>query len=215
MSFQPSLFELPEKEVIALPDADLIYMPAWLQSLDNREAYANLHQELKTHVPWEQSDLQLYGKTVTIPRVNAWYGDPGCGYIYSGTYFPPLPWLPVLLALKQQVEAALGEYLQQPFNSALVNCYRDGQDSVAWHSDDEPELGLNPLVASLSLGAERVFQLRHKKGTVGSKFQMALNDGDLLLMAGTTQRYWLHQIPKTTAIVGERISITFRRICLT
>lgn len=235
MSYQPTLFDSlatqePRMQAthLSLPNGDISYYPAWLASSSISPLAPTLFDELKRQVAWEQTEIVMYGKKMRIPRLNAWYANPQCGYTYSGKYFEPLPWLPVLLAIKAAVEEtlrplliqdiALGEDLPgEIFNSALVNCYRDGQDSVAWHSDDEPELGKNPIVASLSLGADRQFQLRHKDYRQHTKSQqykqnMCLSNGDLLLMHGTMQHYWQHQIPKTKKAIGERINITFRHI---
>jgi alkylated DNA repair dioxygenase AlkB len=213
MPFQPSLFSTIKKEHISLPNADIVYVPQWLSSVDISMDYSTLYHTLRQLVVWEQSTIYMYDKPMLIPRLNAWYGDEGCGYTYSGAYFEPLPWLPVLLNIKQAVEATLCDELEGVrFNSALVNCYRDGQDSVAWHSDDEPELGDKPLVASVSMGAERIFELRHKQSANNKKQAIMLKDGDLLLMAGTMQHYWQHQIPKSTTVTSERISITFRYV---
>ena len=213
MPFQSSLFSSASKEHIVLPNAHIVYFPQWVQAIELPTDYSALYNTLRQQVAWEQSTIYLYGKPMLIPRLNAWYGDKQCGYTYSARYFEPLPWLPILLDIKQAVETALSDELNGVvFNSALVNCYRDGQDSVAWHSDNEPELGNQPLVASVSLGAERVFELRHNERPNNKKQTIMLGDGDLLLMAGDTQRYWQHQIPKSTTVTGERISITFRHI---
>jgi alkylated DNA repair dioxygenase AlkB len=243
MSYQPSLFDTPthtkitpglslssnrENAQVSLPDGQISYYPAWLASSSLSHIEPTLYDELKRQVAWEQTEIFLYGKKMRIPRLNAWYADPQCGYTYSGKYFEPLPWLPLLVEIKVAVENMLTPLLKQPhldeekrageiFNSVLVNCYRDGQDSVAWHSDDEPELGRNPIVASLSLGEDRQFMLRHKDHQKHSKsgkytHKICLSNGDLLLMHGTMQHYWQHQIPKTKKAVGERINITFRQI---
>ena len=221
---QPSLFDSISAtdqscddngaNTINLPNAKLAYIPAWLSPQRSQQLFSALKQD----VEWQQTEITLYGNKVAIPRLNAWYGDAHCGYNYSNTYFAPLPWLPIVAQLKRQVEAAFidsipaegveGDY----FNSALINCYRGGQDSVAWHSDDEPELGKNPIVASLSLGETRAFKLRHRYNSDLPIHKMLLSEGDLLLMYGTTQHYWHHEIPKTRKPVGERINITFRRV---
>lgn len=217
MPSQSSLFSNTVKERIHLKCSEkvseLVYLPAWLATQSLSIDHHQLYHHLKQRIAWEQSIIQVYGKAMPIPRLNAWYGDTYCTYTYSGASFMPLPWLPILLEIKQLLENTLKDELEgQTFNSALVNCYRNGQDSVAWHSDDEPELGRKPLVASVSLGAERIFQLRHKYDKNNKKHMMTLSDGDLLLMAGETQRYWQHQIPKSAHSMGERISITYRRI---
>ncbi len=206
--------KLVKPNQIQLPDAHLAYLPG---SFDEAQAQS-LFEILKQGVEWEQSEITLYGKKVSIPRLNAWYGDAHCGYNYSNTYFEPLPWLPIITQIKQLVEAAFADLLPATgneggyFNSALINCYRDGQDSVAWHSDDEPELGKNPIVASVSLGETRAFKLRHRYNSALPVYKMLLSAGDLLLMYGATQHHWHHEIPKTKKSVGERINITFRRV---
>ena len=215
---QACLFDDKSNKNIVLPNACLHYFPHFLSAKES----AWLLDQLKQQVRWEQSEITVYGKSMLIPRLNAWYGDKGCGYVYSGTYFEPLTWLPILVSLKQRIDNYVAEYIIsqeqssracfQGFNSALVNCYRNGQDSVAWHSDDEPELGENPLIASVSLGATRAFHLKHRYNKDIEKCKLLLTDGDLLIMSGTTQRYWQHQVPKTTKSVGERINITFRTI---
>ena len=251
MSYQPSLFDSPSdvssnltsprETHLSLPDGEISYYPSWLSTSSLSPLAPTLYDELRRQVAWEQTEIVLYGKKMRIPRLNAWYAEPQCGYTYSGKYFEPLPWLPLLVEIKAAVEKTLRPLLiegatqecatqedvtqkestpREIFNSVLVNCYRDGQDSVAWHSDDEPELGNNPIVASLSLGADRQFQLRHKNykqqvqhAQSGQyKQNICLSNGDLLLMHGNMQHCWQHQIPKTKKAVGERINITFRKI---
>lgn len=187
-----------------LVDGELCLYPQWLEE---REIQA-LFQTLQTQVPWEQSVIQLYGRAVKIPRLNAWFGDAGCGYAYSGYRLPLHPWLPVLAELRQRLHNEVGV----DSNSVLVNLYRDGQDSVAWHSDDEPELGRNPTIASISLGAERRFSLRHRRDKTLKPLHLQLSSGSLLLMTGTTQHHWHHCLPKCAAATAPRISLTFRQI---
>lgn len=201
MKYQSTLFDEP-KEVINITHGSLDYYAKWLSS-DEADA---LFAVLKEQVKWQQSMISLYGKTVKIPRLNAWYGDGNCPYEYSGHKFQPSPWLPCLKAIQQRVE----KLIAFSANSVLVNCYRDGKDSVAWHSDDEPELGRNPTVVSLSLGGEREFQLRHRYDkSLGIK-KITLSHGSLLVMGGELQHYWHHQIPKTTKNCAERINLTYR-----
>ncbi len=157
-------------------------------------------------VPWRKDKIKIFGKIFDIPRLQAWYGDQGFSYTYSGIKMEPLPWTPELSELKNRVEQISGFLL----NSVLINLYRNGQDSNGWHSDDEPELGLNPQIASISLGEERVFQLRHKE--TKERKDLILKDGSLLLMSGTAQTKWKHQIPKTKKNLSPRINLTFRRI---
>lgn len=199
---QPSLFS--EYENIPLKDGELRYWPAWL----NQSEADSLFKRLRASVAWEQSTINMYGKAVRIPRLNAWYGDKGCAYRYSGRLFQPLPWLACLEAIRMRLQ----QELSIPFNSVLVNCYRSGQDSVAWHSDDEPELGQNPHVASISLGATRAFHLRHRFDKACSAHKLELTSGSLLFMSGALQHNWEHQIPKTAKSVAERINLTFRYV---
>ncbi len=149
----------------------------------------------------------LFGKTYWQPRLTALYADNGKSYTYSGITMHPKPFGPVLLEIKSQVEAAVGSV----FTTCLLNKYRDGSDSNGWHADNEKELGRNPVIASVSLGGVRSFHLKHRKKRQW-RHKMALHHGSLLLMQGTTQHYWLHQVPKTKKPVGERINLTFRYI---
>ena len=144
-----------------------------------------------------------------IPRLSAWYGDPGASYTYSGIAMSPIPWTPLLL----QIRNRLIEATQSNFNSLLANLYRDGQDSVGWHADDEIELGDSPTIASLSFGESRKFKMKQKQNKE-EKFSLDLNDGDLLIMKGDTQKNWLHEIPSSAKKMGPRINLTFRKICI-
>ena len=151
--------------------------------------------------------IKLYGKLVPIPRLTAWYGDSGKSYTYSKIAMSPEPWTPTLLAIKSKVEVLLGVQ----FNSVLLNFYRSGSDSVAWHSDDESELGENPVIGSVSFGGTRRFVFRHKYRKELNK-EVDLSHGTFLVMKGTTQHFWQHQIPKTVKKVEPRINLTFRVI---
>ncbi len=188
-------------QVIDLPDGELIFYPSFFP-LANAD---RLLQELLTTTAWRQDSIKLYGKPISLPRLTAWYGDHGTGYIYSGIVNEPQPWTPSLLEVKQSVETPAGV----TFNSVLLNRYRSGKDSVAWHSDDEKEFGANPVIASVSFGGTRTFQLKHKKRK-DLKASIELTHGSLLLMRGATQHHWLHQIPKTAKDVPERVNLTFR-----
>lgn len=143
---------------------------------------------------------------MAIPRLQAWYGDNYQAYTYSGLTMKALPWTPELGELRKRIEQHTG-FL---FNSCLANLYRDGNDTVGWHSDDEPELGVNPTIASLSLGESRDFQLKHK--ITKEKLTIPLKTGGLLLMSGETQHYWQHCIPRTKRVKSPRINLTFRLI---
>ncbi len=156
---------------------------------------------------WAQEELTMFGKTVKEPRLTAFVGDSGIQYTYSQKEMKALLWMPKLLQIKQQVEAVA----QASFTCVLLNWYRDGQDYMGWHSDDEVELGPEPVIASLSLGAERSFQFRKKKDKQYKK-NFELQHGSLLVMKGNTQQVWQHQLPKRRRIAAGRINLTFRRI---
>jgi len=161
---------------------------------------------LRSELLWDQPTIKMYGKVIPQPRLVSWLGDSGVSYTYSGTTLHPNPWTPSLLKLKATSEQLAGEC----FNSALANLYRDGNDSVAWHSDDEPELGTNPTIASVSLGDQRRFHLRHRD--TRETIRVDLPSGSVLVMSGRCQAEWEHQISKTKKPVGPRINLTFRRI---
>jgi len=185
-----------------LPDGELLYYPQWVADPPG------LFQHLRQTISWQQDWITLYGKRHPLPRLTAWYGDPGAVYTYSGIALDPQPWTATLMALKE----ALTSLADVPFNSVLLNSYRHGGDSMGWHSDDEPELGPNPVIASLSLGGPRRFLLRHKTRPQLQKLDLTLASGSLLIMAGATQHHWQHQVPKTARAVPPRINLTFRRI---
>jgi alkylated DNA repair dioxygenase AlkB len=157
---------------------------------------------LRAAVPWRQEAVHGH----PLPRLNAWFADDGLRYSYSGLSHAGTGWLPRLSAVKRAVEAASGA----AFNSLLLNLYRTGQDSIGFHSDAEPELGENPVVATVSLGSERAFLLRHRKAKEVLTYRVG--HGSLLVMGGTSQHHWLHAVPKTREPAGERISLTFRLI---
>ncbi|HEY5716911.1 MAG TPA: alpha-ketoglutarate-dependent dioxygenase AlkB [Motiliproteus sp.] len=162
---------------------------------------------LQQEIPWREDQITLFGRPVAIPRLQAWLGDPGSHYRYSGLSLEPTSWTPTCLVLKQRIEAAL----DTTFNSVLINLYRDGNDSVGWHADAEPELGQNPVIASLSLGAERRFCVRHRRDK-RRQLELRLPSGSLLLMAGALQHHWLHALPKTRQTLGPRINLSYRQI---
>ncbi len=162
---------------------------------------------LMDELPLVPESFKIFGKQIQAPRLTSWHGDPGCVYRYSGQTYHPEPWTPTLSELRKQVVSVVGE----GFNAVLANCYRDGADSLGWHSDDESELGPAPddiVIASLSLGATRRFVLKHRVS--GEKREFALADGNLLTMRGTTQQHWKHAVPKTRLPVGPRLNLTFR-----
>jgi alkylated DNA repair dioxygenase AlkB len=163
-----------------------------------------LFADLRDHIDWRQEVATVMGRRLPIPRLTAWHG--AAGYVYSGIRMQPAPWTPALLELKALAETLAGE----PFDSVLLNLYRTGRDSVSWHADNEPGLGQNPVIASLSLGAVRRFQLKHRRS--GERVAIDLPHGSCLIMAGATQHHWLHQLPKTAQAVGPRINLTFRQM---
>jgi alkylated DNA repair dioxygenase AlkB len=190
-------------ERLPLRDADIRYYPCFFAP----ETADQYFQTLLREVAWEQRTLLVYGKRHTEPRLTAWYGDEGAAFSYSGTTRHPKPWTPLLREIKQRVEQAAGVR----YNSVLINQYRDGNDGVSWHSDDEESLGHNPSIASVSFGAVRSFHLRHRQDNQ-LRYTMDLAPGSLLLMQGSTQHYWYHQVTKTSRVVGPRINLTFRVI---
>ncbi|MDC0359172.1 alpha-ketoglutarate-dependent dioxygenase AlkB [Acidimicrobiales bacterium] len=167
-----------------------------------RDAFARLFNETE----WLQRDVTVFGRTVPQPRLVAWFGNPGCRYTYSGMAYEPEPWTETLKTLRAKCE----ELACETFNSGLANLYRDGQDSVAWHADDEAELGSDPTIASLSLGAGRRFDLRHKE--TGETIKTTLMTGDLVVMSNGCQRNWIHQVPRMLRVREPRINLTFRHI---
>lgn len=193
-----------------LPGAELEYFPNFIDQATAADWFKALQQP--GAIAWRRDRILMYGRSVPIPRLNAWYGDPGHAYSYSGIPMAPEPWTPLLANIRQQVTEVTGA----EFTAALVNLYRDGRDSVAWHADDEPELGERPVIASLSLGAVREFQLRHRHYRDNGLpiERLLLTPGSLLVMRGDTQKNWLHQLPKRSLVrvPGARINITFRKI---
>lgn len=187
--------------------ADFQYRQAFLAP---DEADACLHR-LWRELAWDQREITLFGRRVLQPRLIAWYGDRNAAYAYSGLQLEPRPWHPLLRALRDRVEEVAG----CRFNSVLANAYRDGNDSMGWHSDDEAELGARPRIASLSLGAERTFLLRRspalrKPGEKSRKLLLA--PGSLLVMRGDSQKNFQHSVPKTRSETGLRINLTYRLV---
>ncbi|USP07278.1 alpha-ketoglutarate-dependent dioxygenase AlkB [Vibrio sp. LQ2] len=189
-----------EPQWLPITDGKLLWVEHFLTPTQADHAFSVLTQELD----WQQEAITLFGKSVLQPRLQAWYGDKA--YTYSGLTMPPNVWTPMLADLKQRCELLAG----QAFNSVLANLYRDGQDSMGWHQDNEPELGQQPVIASLSLGETRRFVLRHLHSK--EKFELPLSHGSLLIMAGNTQHFWQHCVPKTVRTLEPRINLTFRLI---
>lgn len=169
-------------------------------------------QALGEEVPWAQRSIRLFGRDVVQPRLVAWVGDAGCSYRYSGVTLAPEPWTRTLIDLRERITvAAQARGADFVPNAVLCNRYRDGADSMGWHSDDEPELGPDPIVASLSLGVTRRFLFR-SRGDRKRSLSMDLAHGSLLWMDRGTQTGWQHSLPKSPRVEGERINCTFRRI---
>jgi alkylated DNA repair dioxygenase AlkB len=179
------------------------YEPGWLVA---EEADA-LFRELRSSVDWKQGEITMFGREVLEPRLTAWFGE--ADYTYSGRTLRAAPWPAALAALRSRVDLASSAR----FNAALLNLYRDGNDSMGLHSDDEPELGADPTIASVSLGAERRFVLVPKKKAARDRtLEVMLGHGSLLVMAGACQHNYRHGVPKQPGGVGERINLTFRAV---
>lgn len=195
---------LPQPRIIEIPDGELLFYPQLFNSTESDRLFT----QLRTEINWQQQAMRMYGKSINLPRLTAWYGDEGKDYTFSGIAFQPEPWLADLSIVKERVEDVIGTV----FNSVLLNLYRSGQDGIGWHADNESELGTNPIIASISFGEKRRFQLRHRFNRQIDQVEISLTHGSLLVMQGATQHYWQHQIPKTAKQISERINLTFRSI---
>lgn len=198
---QLSFFD--DNESLLFPENLLEYFPHFLGERDS----IALMNELIATVSWKQSTLTIKDKILLTPRLTAWFGDAGKSYRLSEKQLNPLPWTPALTDLRHKVES----FTHLVFNSVLLNYYRDGNDSVAWHSDNEKELGYHPGIASLSLGQARSFDFRNKKDHQ-RKYSLKLGNGSLLIMKGDLQQHWQHRIPKSARPMQPRINLTFRII---
>lgn len=186
-----------------IPQAVVLYDADFYASAKAEQLYKTLQQS----IPWRQNEITIFGKKYDEPRLTQLYGDAGIQYSYSGIKFRALDWSPVMQSIKNDVEQATGH----DFNICLANFYRDGSDSNGWHADDEKELGQNPVIASISLGQERFFHLRHNENKAW-RYKFPLENGSLLLMAGETQHIYKHQIAKTRRNIQPRINLTFRKV---
>jgi alkylated DNA repair dioxygenase AlkB len=182
-------------------DGSLVYIRNFL-TLDEEHHYFD---KLKSEINWRSDQIKMFGKIHDLPRLQAWYGDKA--YSYSGIHLHPEPWTDSLLELKEKSQLVA----KSEFNSLLLNYYRSGNDHVSWHADDEAELGSKPMIASISLGNVRKFQLRHKYEKM-APLSIEVEPGSLILMSGDIQEFWNHRIAKTSKDVGERINLTFRHI---
>lgn len=169
-----------------------------------------LLSRLLKEIDWHVDEIRIFGKVRSIPRMTAWYGDSDAIYVYSGIKNVPLPWSPLISEIRQAVQRLTG----QVFNSVLLNRYRSGTDYMSWHSDDELELGPEPLIASVSFGKTRTFEFRPKSPSLGKNIKLNLESGSLLVMRGTTQKNWEHRVAKDKKINPgeERVNLTFRQI---
>ena len=194
----------PEDEItFDLIDAQVSYVPSFIGFEEANELFNKLIEDIN----WQQDDIVVFGKKFQQPRLTALYGNDGKSYSYSSLTMFPNKWNSLLIYIKEKVE----EFMNVKFTTILLNYYRDGNDSNGWHADNEKELGKNPIIASISFGAKRVFQMKHNTNK-DQKFKIELEHGSLLIMKGTTQHFWKHQIPKSTKKVGPRINLTFRII---
>jgi alkylated DNA repair dioxygenase AlkB len=201
-----SLLEATERlERIPIADGEVYYLSKLELGRDDHEVFNQLIRE----VPWRQERILVWGKMHLQPRLVAWYGDRGSDYTYSGITLTPLPWTDLLLEIKTRIETVSAA---ASFNSVLLNYYRNNRDSMGFHSDDEPELGLRPVISSLSLGEERTLTLKHRLNKLAKPVRLKLASGSLLLMKGETQKYWMHGIAKESRPCGPRINLTFRQI---
>jgi alkylated DNA repair dioxygenase AlkB len=189
-------------EVVILPNGEYIYHANFFSKTEADSFLAIFTQS----IAWKQESMNMYGKQVMFPRLTAWYGDNDKPYSFSGITLNPHPWTEELLTVKNKIEPIC----DTQFNSVLLNLYRNGNDSISWHTDAEKELGKNPLIASVNFGAERKFQLKHNQ--TGEMHEINLQHGSLLVMRGEMQHYWKHQVPKQKTINKPRINLTFRVI---
>jgi len=201
---QLDLFQTPQEpgKPIQILNGEYIYIPHFYK----RQKADDLFIALESSIEWKQESMNMYGKEVKFPRLTAWYGNDDKPYSFSGIKLAPRPWTQELLAIKKDIEPIC----TTSFNSVLLNLYRDGNDSISWHTDAEKELGINPIIASVNFGAERAFQLKHKH--TQEKIEIVLQHGSLLVMMGELQHYWKHQVPKSKKVTQPRINLTFRVI---
>ena len=185
-----------------IENGEYIFYPNFFSKAESDSFLKNL----RNNIVWKQESMNMYGKKIDFPRLTAWYGNNDKPYSFSGITLQPLPWSSEILSIKSKIEPVA----KTAFNSVLLNLYRDGNDSISWHTDAEKELGTNPVIASVNFGATRNFQLRHIK--TKEKLEIELTHGSLLIMQGELQHFWQHQVPKTSKVVGERINLTFRVI---
>lgn len=205
MSIQTDFFEVAisnQQKISNLPNTDLTYLENFISSNETTKLMSSIQNSYELN----QQCLKVYNKQHLTPRLVAWCANPEISYRYSNDTLIPQPWTLELLSVKQKIETALNTQ----FNGVLINYYRDGNDSMGWHRDNEEALGKTPVIASLSLGAQRSFQLRSKN--YQSQCSIELKDGSLFVMKGETQTYWQHCLPKRKRVKLPRINLTFRLI---
>jgi alkylated DNA repair dioxygenase AlkB len=194
--------------ILSLKNADVLF----IENFFNKHEADALFKELLETIAWQQGEISMFGKKVLEPRLTAWYGDAGKTYKYSGKTNIPLAWNAPLLAIKSKIENHTPpSVFRAIFNSVLLNLYRNGNDSMGFHSDNEPELGKNPTIASVNFGESRRFIFKRKDDN-SEKNELLLTHGSLLIMAGEMQHYWLHGVPKEPKKTKERINLTFRKL---
>ena len=201
---QLSLFDEPQEngKPVKIHNGEYIYIPDFY----SRQKADFFLEAFKNGISWNQESMYMYGREVLFPRMTAWYGDNDKPYSFSGITLQPHPWTPELIEIKKDIEPLSGV----SYNSVLLNLYRDGNDSISWHTDAEKELGTNPVIASVNFGAERVFQLRHI--STHERIDIPLRHGSLLIMQGALQHFWQHQVPKSKKVSSARVNLTFRVI---
>ena len=185
---------------VIVENGEYLFLPDFFNPLESDHYFKTLRET----VLWKQESMSMYGKKIAFPRLVAWYGNDDKPFSFSGVTLQTNPWTKEMLEIKDRIEPLA----KVSFNSVLLNLYRSIRDSVSWHTDSEPELGKNPIIASVSFGAARKFQLRHIQ--TKEKIELHLTPGSLLIMQGALQHYWQHQVPKTSKTIGERINLTFR-----
>lgn len=195
--------EVPDyNQPVKINNGKYLYIPNFYDKIE-ADVYLDTFIE---GIKWKQESMNMYGKQIPFPRLTSWYGDSDKPYSFSGITLQPHSWSKELLEIKKDIEPKSGVQ----FNSVLLNRYRNGNDSISWHTDAEKELGENPIIASVNFGAERKFQLKHIE--TNEKIEIILKHGSLLIMMGELQHYWKHQVPKTKKVQAERVNLTFRVI---
>jgi alkylated DNA repair dioxygenase AlkB len=193
---------IQKNKIQEIPNGEYLFIENYFSSSKSKYYFETFLRDIE----WKQEKMNMYGKELPFPRLTSWYGDRDKPYTFSGITLQPNEWIKPLLEIKECIESETATI----FNSVLLNRYRNGNDSISWHTDAEKELGLNPIIASVNFGTTRKFQMKHIN--TNEKIEIELTNGSLLIMQGQLQHYWKHQVPKTKKIVKERINLTFRTI---